>query len=279
MRSIRLACGQLVCSPGDLAGQVSQVETLSVAAAGQGARLILFGEAALTGYRIAPDEIACTVGVGDAPVKAIRAISREHDIVIAVGAFEAAVGRAYISQFVIFPDGRITTQRKHRLSAAEREAGFTAGPKTRKMFMVDGVRFAVAICADSGIPGLRNIMARQGVQVYLHPCAGGAGREHSCQADDLENPAREKSYLTAMEKVCFVGSGMAIARRHRMALVTANLSGDDNFDHFHPGHSLITDSRGCLVALQPGEYVKEFLRPLFIMGDVVVQKPRTVATD
>ena len=53
---IRLACGQLVCRPGDVAHQVHQIEALSAAAARQGARLILFGEAALTGYRIAPGE-------------------------------------------------------------------------------------------------------------------------------------------------------------------------------------------------------------------------------
>jgi hypothetical protein len=58
-----------------------------------------------------------------------------------------------------------------------------------------------------------------------------------------------------------------------MAMVATNLAGYDGLPKYYPGHSSIIDSRGCLMALQPGEYVVDFLRPVLIHGEIVVQTP------
>ena len=64
------------------------------------------------------------------------------------------------------------------------------------------------------------------------------------------------------------------AEGRRMVQVAVNLSGDDGIDHYHPGHCSIIDSRGRIVALQPGEYVVDYLEPRMIHGQVIVQSPR-----
>ena len=276
-KSLHIACGQLVFRPGNIVHQLAQIESLSAEAARLGARLILFGEAALNGYVHTPEVLATAVASDGLEAGRLRGISRVHDIVIAVGVFECNGDQRHVSHFVVFPDGRLLVQRKNRLTPKELEAKFTPGPEERQVFEVDGVRCAVSICADSGIPDLHNKLAASGCQVSLHPCAGGGGRAAMCHVQDLADPERRKRYLADMEKVCFVGGSFFPAADHRMAMVATNLAGDDGVSNYHPGHSCIIDSRGCLVALQPGEYVVEYLRPLMIHGEAIVQEPRVCA--
>jgi len=49
-----------------------------------------------------------------------------------------------------------------------------------------------------------------------------------------------------------------------------NLAGDDGIGLYHPGHSLILDSAGHVVAMHPGEYVAEYLAPVLIHGVISV---------
>ena len=158
--------------------------------------------------------------------------------------------------------------------------GLVTGPAERTLFEVDGVRMAVCICADVGIPDIRDQLAAQGCQVLLLPTAGGGGREHIYHPEDLQDPQRLAGYVKLMDGVCSVAAAVGDCTSRRMAQVAVNLSGDDGVDHYHPGHSSIIDSRGRIVALQPGEYVVDYLQPRLIHGPVVVQPPRiAVAKD
>ncbi len=53
-----------------------------------------------------------------------------------------------------------------------------------------------------------------------------------------------------------------------MAMMTVSLAGDESVGNYHPGHSLIFDSKGHVVALHPGEY----LAPVLILG--IISVPR-----
>lgn len=140
-----------------------------------------------------------------------------------------------------------------------------------------GVCFGICICADSGIPDIRNKLAAKGCQVYCGACAGGGGREHMRRPNDLTDGENRKQYLQDMERVCFGGKTPLECHDHRMAMMAVNLAGDDGIDHYHPGHSMIFDSRGWVVALRPGEYMADYLAPQLIHGVIVVQTPRQVA--
>lgn len=276
---IHVASGQIVCRPGDIAGNLNQIQQLSKEAAEAGARFVLFAEAALTGYVFTPEFLkAHAVGINSEPVQALHKLSRERNIVIAVGTIEQGETSRHVSHFILFPDGRRLVQRKCNLTATEKAAGIVAGPEERLVFEVDGVRLAILICSDSGIPDIWNKLAARGCQIRCNPCAGGGGREHLRIPADLDNPEKRKQYLEDMEKVCFAGQTGLDCRERRMALLTVNMAGDDGIDHYHPGHSLIIDSRGWLVALRPGEYVAEYLVPAMIHGEVLVQEPRQAGT-
>ena len=280
-KKFHIACGQLVCTVGDVAGNLDQIEMLSAQAAAAGARLILFGEAAITGYAYI-EEVTRKALRADGP-EAVRlaAIAKELEIAIAAGTLERSDEGLHVSHFVVFPvfpGSEMIVQRKHALTPSEKEAGILPGPEARTMFEVDGVKMAVCICADSGIPDINQKLAAQGCQVYLGPSAGGEGREFIFNMQDLEDEAKRALYLQKMEQVCFVGGGIEASLRHHMARVATNLAGDDGIDHYHPGHSSIIDGRGNLVALLPGQYIKEFLSPQMIHGEIVVRRSRTAQT-
>lgn len=274
-QTLHVACGQIVCRPGDIAGNLSQVRQLTTEAAVAGARFVLFAEGALTGYVFTPEFLqAHAMATHSEPVRALQALSRERNIVIAVGAIEQAESARHVSHFVLFPDGRLLVQRKHWITPTEKAAGIVAGPEERVLFEVDGVKLAIMICSDSAIPDIRNKLAARGCQVWCGPAAGGQGRDYIRRPEDLDDPELRKRYLADMEKVCFSGGTILSCHDHRMALVTVNLACDDGIDHYHPGHSMIFDSRGWLVAIRPGEYIAEFLAPQMIHGDIRVQTPR-----
>lgn len=271
-KKIHVACGQIVCQPGDIAGNLRQVRQLTNAAAEAKAKFVLFGEGALNGYIFTPDFLrAHSLTADSAPVRSLLALSRKLGIVIAVGAVEQADTCRHVSHFIMFPNGRLLIQRKHNLTKTEKAAGIVPGPEERLLFTVGGVRFGICICSDSGIPDILNKLTTQGCQVYCGPCAGGAGREHMLRPQDLKNPEKRKQYLEDMEKVCFCGKTILDCHDRRMAMMTVNLAGDDGIGNYHPGHSLIFDSRGFVVAIQPGEYVVDYLAPRLIHGSIMVQ--------
>ena len=274
LRTIHLACGQIVGRAGNIERNLEQIRDLSSQAAAVGARLCLFPEGAITGYALT-DEVLAHAPTSTGPVaKKLKEIAADCDIVVAAGTMENYDADRYVSHFIAYPDGRLLVQRKHLLNAAETDARLAHGDEERIAFQVDGVQMGVLICADSGIPGIRNKLAAQGCQVCLHPSAGGGARDHMRHPEDLEDPERLEAYIADMEGVCFLGAAMQAAARHHMAIVTVNMSGDDGNDHYHPGHSAIVDSRGRCVVLLPGEYVVDYLEPRVIHAEVVVQTPR-----
>jgi len=274
LRTLHVASAQIVSRVGDVEGNLRQVEQLSKRAAHVGADLVLFGEGALTGYAH-NDAVRAKAPTLDGPVmKRLRKVSREGKIVIIVGTIERSKRGWHVSHFVVFPNAKPLVQRKHRLTPTEQQEKIIPGAKSRKLFKVKGATCAIAICADSGIPGLRTTLARRGCEVFLTPCAGGGDRKPMRSEGDLANPKLRKQYLADMEKVCYIGAALEGCFKYRMAQVSCNLAGDDGIDHYHPGHSAIVDSRGRLVALRPGEYVVDFLQPEIIHGEIIVQKPR-----
>ncbi len=276
LRTIHLAAGQIVCRPGDIEGNLKQIDTLARKAAQSGARLCLFAEGAITGYVCTPAVLAAAPRADGPVAKRLKQMAAELKMVIVAGTIGRFDDGLHVCCFITMPDGRLLVQLKHGVNDVERKAGLLSGPVARQVFSVDGVKMGICICSDSGIPGIRDTLAKQGCQVLLMPTAGGAGREHMCHPDDLADPHRRAAYVKLMDAVCSVTSALDDCVGRRMAQVAVNLSGDDGIDHYHPGHCSIIDSRGRIVALQPGEYVVDYLEPRMIHGQVIVQSPQTI---
>jgi predicted amidohydrolase len=259
--------------PGDIAGNLARMEPLARRAVEDGARLVLFGEGGVTGYR--PD--APTVAAGDSTWRALQAMASRLQSVIAAGFLERDGSAIHTTHGVFYPDGRVVAQRKH-MPAPGMEGllpGWEAGPAERTLFDVEGVPCAMAICADTGIPRLHDILARQGVRLLLVPTAGCGPRRFGFSETSLDEPAVFEEYLKRAESVVFPREAIVNCRRYRMALAACNQMADDGKDYFHPGHAMIVDGSGELAALIPGSFVFEHLRPNVAVGVIRPRPPRS----
>jgi len=269
--TIHVACGQIVSTPGDIEANLSQIAELAAGAAEAGAQVILFGEAALTGYLLTPEIVGRAPRLDGAEAQRLVRIAQQHRIVLAVGAIEAEPGGPRVSHWVVYPDGRVLAQWKNVLTEDERNAGIVPGDPERRLFEIDGVTAAIGICADSAIEDVHAKTAARGCQLWLAPSAGGGSRDLAQSPESLRDEEGLSRYLESMEKVCFVGNAIGHAARLRMAWVSTNLAGDDGVGKYHPGHSCIIDARGHVMALLPGEYVPEYLEPRMIHAPVCVR--------
>lgn len=268
--TFRLAVAQPLCQPGDIATNLARMEPMIAEAAAGGARLVLFAECGVTGYR--PGSPALVPGDGN--WERLREMARRHAIVIVPGFFEREGSKIRNSQGAFFPDGAVVVQRKTRLSPVEEALPeFVPGPAKRTLFEIDGVRCAIAICADDGIPGLRDDLAREGVQLLLLPTAGCGPRELGFTQASLDDPEVFDRYLEKEESVIFSRDVIRQCRAYRMALACCNQMADNGVDYFHPGHSMIVDASGGLAALIPGSFIFEHIRPRLALAEIQVSAP------
>ena len=273
VQSLNIAVAQSQCWPGDIVGNIDRMRPLLADAARANAKLVLFAEAGVTGYT--PN--SPTLTIGDAHCRELQALAKQSGLVIVAGFMERNGTHIHISQGAFFPDGQLVVQRKARPGPPESNIqNWQPGPDERTVFTVDGVRCAIAICADTGIPDFRNALARQGVELLLLPTAGCGPRSWGLSEATLDDPPQLDEYVKKAATVVFSGDAIRESRRHRMALATCNQMADNGVDYFHPGHSMIVDSTGELVALIPGCFVFEHLRARVAWGAIHPQKPRVV---
>ncbi len=269
-KTLKIAVAQPLCRPGDIAGNLKSMGRLVEQAARAEARLVLFAEAGVTGYR--KDFAAVTIG--DSTCVALQTMARDYGLVVAAGFMEQNGMFRHITHGAFFPDGSLVIQRKARPGPPEGDMeDWRPGPDERNGFEVDGVRCAISICADAGIPDLWNILARQGVQVHLIPTAGVGPRSWGFSEAALDDSQTLDAALKKMESMCFSRDAIRRCRRQRMAMVSCNQMADNGIDYFQPGHSMIVDSTGEVVGLIPGSCVFEHLREKMVCGDVHPQTP------
>ena len=273
--SLKVAVAQSLCEPGDIEGNLDRMEPLIRSAATQGARLILFSEAGITGYESSPGILDQAVVAGDRTCQRLHTLARENNLVIAAGFIERNGDAIHISHGAFFPDGQHILQRKALTGTVEPQiSNFQFGPDERTVFEIDGVRCAIVICADTGIPDWRNSLVDQGVQLLLLPTAGCGPRHLGWQERDLDDPGVLETYVERAALVVFSKDAILDCRRHRMAMASCNQMADNGRDYFHPGHSTIVDSTGELVGLIPGSFIFEHLRPRVVVGEIHPKLPQ-----
>ncbi|MFF1251713.1 carbon-nitrogen hydrolase family protein [Pseudarthrobacter sp. NPDC058329] len=117
-----------------------------------GARLVVFPELSLTGYRLdlLNDSDAWLVP-DDHRLGDVRELCRRTGITAVVGAaFREGDGTSRLASLALHPDGSTETAYKTHLHGQEQEL-FTPGEGTT-MIEVDGWRIALALCSDASAP-------------------------------------------------------------------------------------------------------------------------------
>ena len=191
-RRVRAAVVQAASVAFDRERTIEKVRTLTAEAAGQGAALVVFPEAFVSGYprgstfgTVVGDRSpagreefrrywASAVEVPGPAVDALAEIAREHGVYLVIGVIERDGGTLFCT--VLFLDATGAYLGKHRKlmpTAAERLIwGFGDG-STMPVFATPLGRIGAAICWENYMPLYRTALYAKGIEVYCAPTADG----------------------------------------------------------------------------------------------------------
>jgi nitrilase len=234
---------------------LEKVDDLTANAARQGARLVVFPEAFVSGYPRGLDFGArvgsrtpegredfrryweSSVDVPGPAVDRLGRAARASRVELVVGVIERDRGTLYCTVLFFGPDGQYRGKhRKLMPTAAERLVwGFGDG-STLPVFETPVGRLGAVICWENYMPLLRMHMYSQGIQLYCAPTA-----------DDREMWVATMRHV-ALEGRCFVLSCNQFARRGDYPPDYAAIQGDDPQTVMSRGGSCLIDPSGRLLA-------------------------------
>lgn len=267
--TLAVAAAQPMVVPGDVPENLRRMEPLVAEAAQRGAKLVLFSESALTAYDHPGRGVEAAIATDGEQIQQVVKMAKAHDIIIVTGFFEKAGDGLYNSVMAIAPDGSSVLQRKHIVTPGEIKYGVQAGPAERTLFSVNGVTFAIVICADSGMDGLKERLSSRGCDIVLAPTAGLGDAAKGYHLGDLTSPEKRAAYLKDAQSVCFSVDPIESALDHGLGMVSCNQMGyDARLEFFHCGHCMIVDTNAHIVSVIPGQFVFEHLESTVAVGTI-----------
>ncbi len=255
MTIIRAAVVQDAPVAFDLAQTMTKIASLVQAAAAQGAQLVLFPEAFVTGY---PKGIDFGARVGmrspegrqtfqrywesaiDVPgptTQILGELARRHHLHLVIGVIEREGGTLYCTVLFFGDDGCLLGKhRKVMPTAMERLIwGFGDGA-TLTVVPTPLGKIGAVICWENYMPLLRMSMYAQGVELYCAPTV-----------DDRDTWLPTMRHI-ALEGRCFVLSSCQLAKRADFPADYAPIQGDDPATVLIRGGSCIISPLGQVLA-------------------------------
>ena len=253
---VRAAVVQAASVAFDCTRTLQKARDLAAEAARQGAQLVVFPEAFVSGY---PRGLSFGAVVGartpdgreeyrrywesaiEVPgpaVETLAGIAAEQRVYLVIGVIEREGGTLYCTVLFFSPDGRyLGKHRKLMPTASERLIwGFGDG-STLPVFETPIGRMGAVICWENYMPLLRMTMYAKGIQLYCAPTADGR---------DSWLPSMQH---IALEGRCFVLSCNQFARRSDYpAEYAAPQFGDDPHTVVSRGGSCIIGPLGQILA-------------------------------
>ncbi len=254
-QTVRAAVVQAAPAAFDLETSIMRATQLIAEAAGQGAQLVVFPEAFLSGYPKGLD-FGARVGMRapegrdlfrryfesalevPGPVTTtLGAAARDHRVHLVIGVIERAGGTLYCTVLFFGPDGALLgTHRKVMPTAMERLIwGFGDG-STLQVLPTPLGRLGAAICWENYMPQLRMALYGQGIQLYCAPTV-----------DDRETWLPTMRHI-ALEGRCFVLSACQFAQRKDFPPEVAPIQGNDPETVMIRGGSCIVSPLGEVLA-------------------------------
>ncbi len=146
---MKLAIAQINCAVGDLAGNAAKILAFAERAKQQGAKLLLTPELGLCGYP--PEDLLLRDGFYRACELALHELAWQVDGITVVVGHPHQVGEKHYNAASVLRDGKIiATYFKHALpnhSVFDEERYFEHG-ELPCLFEMEGIKFAINICAD-----------------------------------------------------------------------------------------------------------------------------------
>ena len=165
---MKLAIAQINCLLGDLAGNAAQILQCAEQARQQGAQLLLTPELGLCGYP--PEDLLLRAGFYQACAQTLNTLAEKiSGIAVVVGHPHEHNGKRYNAASLLREGAIAATYFKQELpnySVFDEERYFDHGNKPC-MFEIEGIRFALNICADVWERETAHCAREAGAQVLL----------------------------------------------------------------------------------------------------------------
>jgi predicted amidohydrolase len=165
-------CGvQIAPRRGNPAANVEMTRSALRAAAAEGARLVVFPEASLTGYVFHDRDSAAEAAIaGDGPELAdVSEACRQTDAWTVVGAIERDGDRLHNSLFLVGPDGPVGRYRKLHTLCLGVDRFTSPGTEPPPVFETDIGRIGLNICYDGTFPETARALKLAGAQLIALP--------------------------------------------------------------------------------------------------------------
>jgi predicted amidohydrolase len=232
---LRLALAQLAPALGDLEANVRLHLELAREAASAGARLVVFPELSLTGYRLQDmvSEVALRLD-RSGPLRPLFELSRR--VAMVVGLVEESEGHRYYNSAVYLDGGRVRhVHRKVHLPTYGmfEEGRYFAAGDSLAAFRSRAGRMGMLICEDLWHPASALLLAQDGADVLLVPSNGPTQAVGGAGGPRNDETWRDLAKVTAQMQTVFV--------------VLVNRVGvEDGINFF--GDSMVIDPLGGVVA-------------------------------
>ena len=156
----------------DLAYNLEKIETLTRQAVKEhGAQLVVFPEAAITGYcfRSRDEAAGAAVTKGGPEILRLQTLCEGESVSIAVGAVELVGDSLYNTVFFLEPDGRVQTYRKSHLPYLGLDRFVTPGESSGGVFDTRFGKIGIIVCYELRFPEAARIPALQGARLIIQP--------------------------------------------------------------------------------------------------------------
>ncbi len=295
-RNISIALVSTISRPGKVVDNLAEIAIFANRATADGADILLSPELSCCGYGPYPEVLATAEDAGKGPIyDELARIASITNVVICAGFVESDNLKRYLAHYVVFPDGKFITQRKHRVTLAERpldpgvelipwdtaKLGPPADPANPgqpkdlnfNFFTIHNVKFALTICADGGIDNLHQFLADNAVDVQLNPAGAGGRRDDRVTTTDLKTDEGREKYATWLEMVYFPGKNrITECIKYGLTYVGVNQCGYDGLNYYHLGHGMIVTPLGEIPALIHGFPNIDQMRPMYTHAVVNVNE-------
>lgn len=226
MEKTRLALVQMQSELGMPDKNLKKILDYVARAGAQGVDIICFPEMCLQGYSRDKAQRTALQATGEMTGRIGEAAVKEG-VTVLVGLAEAAAGeKPYITQLVLFPDGKVKKYRKTHLGKSE-QPYFTAGDDL-PVFSTEKARFGIQICWDMHFPEVSAILSLKGAEIIFAP--------HASPVIVGDRRGIWMKYMAAR------------AYDNTVFVAACNLVGEDGAGQAFCGGALIIDPKGNPVA-------------------------------
>jgi predicted amidohydrolase len=201
---MKIAAAQISCVLGDVGANVRKIRDFSAQARERGAELVVFPEAADTGYAM-PVIQACATRWTEGAVPELQRMAKDLSIAIICGVSERDGGSIYNSQVFVDANGKVvgSYRKTHLFTAAliGEDTCFAPGNEL-KSFPFGGFRLGLTICYDLRFPELyRTLAIDEEVNVFILSSAWPYPRVEHFRVLVTARAIENQSYMVVSNRV------------------------------------------------------------------------------